>query len=127
MPANSLRGAATIHGLFPCAGCLHNEFITTNRDLLPFNSISAFNDSLTLQENPLNFIVNDSVQRELWCSNYTSSNYVEMAFEEPVIIEGVASRGAFFQSLRFFIANFSLLFSSDDSRTDFELYEEVVH
>ena len=106
------------------AGCLHNDFITADRALLPFNSISAFNDSLTLDDNPLKFIVNNSVARELWCSNYTGSNYVEMNFEEPVIIEGVISRGAFLQSRRFYIANFSLLFSSNDV-DDLETYSEV--
>ena len=88
-------------------------FLNENRTLLPLENINL---SYTVESDQFRDIVDQP-----WCSNFLpamNDAHLVMRFTEPVLIEGITSRGRYINSSRFFVANFSL-------KADGEWYNKV--
>ena len=104
------------------SGCRKNEFLTTNRTLLPLTNIAALNLA-----DSIGFVDDDAM---IWCSYFSESSLVNMTFTKPVVVEAITSRGEFDQmhDTRHFVSNFSVFVSPNlDPNEKLELLDEVCY
>ena len=99
--------------------------VSTDRDLLSLDNITALRDADQMPPYPLSDIVS-TMSDNVWCANPTAGNYVNMTFNQPVVVEGIISGGAFTRSRtrEHYVSNFSILFSRDVNG-QLQLYDRV--
>ena len=103
--------------LYIRTGCCGNVFVSSDRGLLSLDNITALHDSNQMMTYPVRNIVSMNTSNGIWCANSTVGNYVNMTFNQPVVVEGIFSHGAVSSSLerQHYVSNFTILFSQDVS------------
>lgn len=97
------------------SGCPSNELISSNRKLLPLTNITALHADQP--KYPVENIVESSM---LWCSTAGNGvNYVNMTFNQPVVLEGLISHGATSNigtlAIEHYVSDFSVLYSKTEN------------
>ena len=99
----------TLMYVWSVVGCREAAKISTNRVLLPLQSITALRPG---SFSPL-FRIVSSNDDERWCANTENSgpavgNHINMSFTEPILIEAIVTRGHTVGDQPVFISSFSI-------------------